>query len=77
MPRNVRNWWVTGKVDGGRPVSFGPQAGDQGFSLTVQQRDNGAVTTALHLEGYWLDGTLTLKVAGPDGVVFHEHVTHR
>lgn len=68
MPRNVRNWWVEGTIDGRAMVKLGgPQAKDGGFTLTVFQRDEGSVKTALRLSG-WVDGSgiLRLDVAQGD-----------
>lgn len=62
MPRNVRNWWIEGKIDG-RSAEFsgGPQSKDGGFTLKILQRDKGNIVTALHINGRVLsDGTLIL-----------------
>lgn len=39
MPRNVRNFWIEGRIDG-RDSTFaaGPATKDGGFSLTIKQR---------------------------------------
>ena len=65
MPRHVRNFWVEGRVDGRRsPVTGGPRARDGGVSLTLYQREAGAVRTALTIECRALnDGTLRITVS--------------
>ncbi len=79
MPRNVRNFWLDGDIDGRKSgISGGPQAKDGGFSLTIKQRDNGQVTTGLRIDGYaFLDGTLQLRIRDGSGKVIHEHETRR
>ena len=67
MPRNVRNFWVEGHIDG-RASSFsgGPQRRDGGFSMTVYQRDKGSIVTALRVSGRTLsDGSIVLDVEAP------------
>jgi hypothetical protein len=60
MPRNVRNFWIEAKVDGStKPIAFGPQAADGGFTLTVYMRDAGGVTRALELDGHAVRGMLS------------------
>lgn len=51
MPRNVRNFWLTARVDG-RPtaVATGPRAKDGGMSVALQMRDKGEIVTALTIE---------------------------
>lgn len=57
MPRNVRNFWLTFEVDGKKTtVASGPVRKDGGFSLRVQIRDSGAVTTAGYLIGKASEG---------------------
>jgi hypothetical protein len=64
MPRVVRNFWVAGEVDGRRsPLSGGPRARGGGIRLTLYQRKEGRVATALKVHccanG---NGTLWLEV---------------
>ncbi len=62
MPRNVRNWWIEGEIDGRGLVKVGgPRAADGGFRLTVYQRDRGDVATACVLRG-WVDGSGVLRL---------------
>ena len=77
MPRNVRNFWLSGDVDGrrsrtrsGHNFALGPQSRDGGFDLTVRMRDDGTVTEALNVTGRANeDGTLTLTVRPRHGAV--------
>ena len=64
MPRVVRNFWVAGEVDGRRTrIGGGPRARDGGISLTLYQRDDGEVATALKVHCIASsDGTLRLEV---------------
>lgn len=81
MPRNVRNFWVEGSAEGkATPVGFGPRSKDGGISLTIKQRDNGEVTTALQVVGIARqDGSLVLTIykghTGRD--ILAEVITHR
>lgn len=53
MPRNVRNWWLEGRIDGqSATLTGGPAARDGGFSLRIYQRDRGSVTLAGTLRGF-------------------------
>jgi hypothetical protein len=62
-PRNVRNWWITGRADGQKSsVGFGPAAGDGGFDLVIYQRNRGEAEEAVEILGRWIDGTLRLTV---------------
>lgn len=64
MPRNVRNFWITVNVDGRQTrIECGPASKDGGFSIGIQQRDNGRVADALLIEGHAMpDGTLRTRV---------------
>lgn len=74
MPRNVRNFWIDGSIDGrNSKLSGGPQSKTGGFSLTVFQRDNGCVSRVLIIDGFANDNSeLTLSVRnGDDRQQFH------
>ena len=83
MPRNVRNWWVEGRADGGssiggRSISFGPQSSGGGINIKILARDHGDIVDSFHLQGYaFPDGSLRLTVFGPDGEVVAVHETRR
>ena len=63
-PRAVRNFWLSGEVDGrSSRVSGGPRARDGGLHLTIFQRSKGAIATALEVHCYAsTDGTLRIEV---------------
>jgi hypothetical protein len=67
MPRNVRNFWVEGNVDGAKsPQGFGPRNKDGGLSLTIYQRNAGNVEVAVRIRGFaHSDGTLRLEIDAP------------
>lgn len=72
MPRNVRNFWIEGGIDG-RPstIAGGPVGKDGGIYLTVKMRRNGEIADALRIEGIARsDGTLRLTAH----VIDHELV---
>ncbi len=63
MPRNVRNFWLEGSIDGrSSKISGGPQGKDGGFELSVLMRDKGEVVEALDVRGYAENGRLVLWV---------------
>lgn len=65
MPRNVRNFWIEGEVDGRKtPIAFGPQEKDGGFRLTVYMRDEGRMENVLEIEGQYMevDDMITLWI---------------
>lgn len=68
MPRNVRPFWITGRIDGRTTaIDAGPRAKDGGISLRVLMRDDGSPTTALHIDGRVMaDGTIVLAVEPDD-----------
>lgn len=67
MPRNVRNFWMTARVDGREhELSGGPAARDGGLDVTVYQRSAGEPVEALSVTCRALpDGTLRLRVWQP------------
>lgn len=79
MPRNVRNFWIDGSIDGrNSKLSGGPRSKSGGFSLTVFQRDNGCVSRALIIDGFANDnGELTLSVRNGDDRQQFRVVTER
>ncbi len=75
----VRNFYATiTNDDHGAPVHTGPVGKAEGFSIRVQQRDNGEIVTALRVNGFVDDaGTLTLRVTDRNDQIIHEYVTFR
>jgi hypothetical protein len=68
MPRNVRNFWLEGQIDGrSSKIEGGPVAKDGGFFLRIKMRDDGGILNALSIRGTAdEDGTLWLEF-GADG----------
>ena len=63
MPKNVRNFWLSARIDGRNSLlEGGPQSKDGGFSLAIFQRDGGDVREAAIIEGREIDGVLTLRI---------------
>jgi len=79
MPKNVRNFWVDGEIDGyTNNLTGGPRNKEGGIDITIKQRDNGAVTTALKIEGFANDkGELSLRVKDKDDNLVFENDTKR
>lgn len=51
-PKIVRNFWIEATVDGSeKKIGSGPRSKDGGFVLTVYQRSEGGVSTALRVQG--------------------------
>lgn len=71
MPRNVRNFWLEGQIDGrASKIEGGPVSKDGGFFLRVKMRDEGSVVTALSIRGTaWPDGSLWLEFGTEDNGV--------
>lgn len=68
MPRNIRNFWVTLKVDGkSQTIATGPQSKSGGFELSVQMRDKGDIVRVLSVWGTERDGRLVLRAQTADG----------
>ena len=52
MPRVLRNWWISGHVDGRKtPFTAGPRSGDGGFDLSIRQNHNGTSLEVLRVHG--------------------------
>jgi hypothetical protein len=53
MPRNVRNFWIEGRVDGkAKSVGFGPIGKDGGFDLSISVRNDGGIERAFFVRGF-------------------------
>ena len=75
MPRNVRNWWLHGDVDGrASAIETGPRSRCGGFSLYIKQRNDGSILNVADLYGYVdKNGRLCLRVTC--AVDERDHVT--
>jgi len=64
MPKHVRNFWVSARVDGKQTrVAFGPVKKDGGFDMTIQIRDRGEPLTVAEVIGsVGDDGKLKLRI---------------
>lgn len=52
MPRNVRNFWLDGTIDGQKTrLAGGPPTTNGGFRLMLYMRSNGCVSYIGSLEG--------------------------
>jgi len=75
----VRNYWISGKIDGRQTrLEGGPQSKEGGFELNVYMRNDGEVTLPVRVWGFAkADGTLRLEVLGAAGETLYEIVTQR
>jgi hypothetical protein len=64
MPRKkVRNFWLSGFIDGrATPLKGGPANKEGGFTLVIHQRQEGKVTKVGIVTGTERKGTLTLTM---------------
>lgn len=64
MPRNVRNFWIEGSVDGRRSdISTGPRSSGGGFSCTIYVREEGSISDKyLRIGGQHVNGKNILTV---------------
>lgn len=70
MPRNVRNFFLTVKVDDrNTEVRTGPQGKDGGMSFSLKQRNKGEIIPVLDVTCYRdvVTGKLRTVVFGPKG----------
>jgi len=73
MPRYVRNFWLTARIDGRRsPFASGPRSKCGGFSLEVFCRDRGTIGRPLHITGHCIDGRLVLEIDDDGTPVFRK-----
>ena len=64
----VRNFWIDADIDGrATELSGGPRAKDGGMSVTLKQRKEGGIFTALKIECMEYDGNLLTRVYNKDG----------
>lgn len=63
----VRNFWMYGRIDGRKTdLQGGPASKDGGMKLTIKQRDEGSIVTALTIYCYEVDGELVTDVFNGD-----------
>lgn len=63
MPRNVRNWWIEGNIDGkDSALTGGPVSKNGGIDVIIYQRDDGQVTEVVRLSGHAYGNLLRLEV---------------
>ena len=63
----IRNFWVTANIDGrGTKLAGGPRSKDGGMDITLYQRDNGCIETALRIRCWEYNGKLFTDVAVND-----------
>jgi len=78
MPRNVRNSWVDLSVDGRSDIGTGPASADGEMAARFFVRDKGNVVKSVTVLTLVLsDGSLLLRVYGPDNNLLFEHETVR
>ena len=79
MPRNTRNFWIEGQIDGrNSELSGGPRNKDGGISVKIKQRNNKGITEAIRIDGIAdSEGNLSLKVYDKDDNLVHENKTKR
>jgi hypothetical protein len=80
MPQNLRNFWISGDVDGTASGirGTGPRSKDGGFTLKVEMRSGGKGFDALTIAGTVdPDGKLWLHVKDHNGDTVHDIVTER
>lgn len=76
MPRNVRNFWIEGNINGkATKIASGPVRKDGGFTLTIYMRNKGEVCPVVDISGWTNpDGkpkqVLHLDIAYRDGIGF-------
>lgn len=75
----VRNFYASIENDRGRGhCATGPAGKDEGFWITVKQRNRGAIVPALTIRGTVNDsGQLTLIVRDANNVELHTVTTER
>ncbi len=75
----VRNFWVDADVDGRQTMlGSGHRAKDGGMEVTIYQRDDGSISTALRIacRVNWR-GQLVTTARNADGEIVFEYVTER
>lgn len=74
----TRNFWIDAYVDGrATELCGGPRAKDGGMNVTLCQRNEGLITTALQIICRECDGKLITQVYDPNNKLIFEYKTER
>lgn len=80
MPRNVRNFWVSGTIDGRRTaIAGGPKSPTGGMHLMIHVRQRGEIVhNVLNVQGVVKnENTLALRVMSKNGAICQEFTFRR
>lgn len=77
--RNVRNFWADADIDGKRSNAVGgPRNKDGGMKITLYQRDNGTITTAINVDCFIdCEGKVVTVVKDKHGKEVYRNTTER
>lgn len=74
----VRNFWLSGCIDGRKTeLQGGPASKKGGMQLTIKQRHEGSIVTAFKLYCYEVDGELITEVIDCHGICVATAETRR
>ena len=75
----VRNFWVDADIDGRQTeLGGGPRSKSGGMDVTVYQRDDGSISTAIRIAcRVNFEGKLVLAVRDGDGNLLYQRITDR
>ena len=75
----IRNFWVEADVDGYKTtLKVDPRSKSDGMEVTLYQRDNGRITTAVKIDCFVdFEGKLVTEVRNNNGDVILKHKTER
>ena len=66
VPKDVRNFWIKGEVDGHKTISGGPQNKAGGLSVDLYQRSAGSVSFVAHVDCMCNGDKLVTVISSPD-----------
>lgn len=67
----VRNFYINCEIDGrSSALAGGPATKDGGLYLTLQQRNNGEVVTAIKINCYEKNGKLITNVMNNEKIIY-------
>ena len=67
----VRNFWIESHIDGAKTaLEGGPRNKEGGMRVTLKQRNDGAIDTALKIECREIDGELVTEVYHDSQLVY-------